>query len=297
MRFAPAARLVPMASLVFVLGGLAGWSSVMTLRGCVGVGRIDPSVQASPGTEAPGPTGGGEAAGVPPAEEQGGQAGGRDAQAPDGATAAMPPLPDGVPHGRAIAALGAEPCFEWLDTLGIDHERDPEVEGAALDQVAAPLRLLGPIAGVTYAHVGRSPTHELIDCRLVVALAHWGRLLRAAGVTRVEHMSVFRPEARVNGTAKPSAHATALAMDTARFHLEDGTELDVLEDWADKKRGAPPCDEREGEPEAQALLRRLVCEAVDDDLFQVVITPHHNRAHRNHVHVEIVPDVDWSFIR
>ena len=46
-----------------------------------------------------------------------------------------------------------------------------------------------------------------------------------------------------------------------------------------------------------ARLRRLVCAAVEADLFQVVLTPHYDHAHQNHVHLELVPDVDWSFVR
>jgi len=28
-----------------------------------------------------------------------------------------------------------------------------------------------------------------------------------------------------------------------------------------------------------------------------VLTPHHDRAHQNHVHLELVPDVPWSYVR
>jgi hypothetical protein len=27
-----------------------------------------------------------------------------------------------------------------------------------------------------------------------------------------------------------------------------------------------------------------------------VLTPHHDRAHQNHVHLELVPDVDWTYV-
>jgi hypothetical protein len=29
----------------------------------------------------------------------------------------------------------------------------------------------------------------------------------------------------------------------------------------------------------------------------VVVTPHHDDAHANHVHLEVVPDVPWTWIR
>jgi hypothetical protein len=41
----------------------------------------------------------------------------------------------------------------------------------------------------------------------------------------------------------------------------------------------------------------MVCAAVSADLFQVVLTPHYDRAHGNHVHLEVVPGVPWSFVR
>jgi hypothetical protein len=53
---------------------------------------------------------------------------------------------------------------------------------------------------------------------------------------------------------------------------------------------------RRSEDEKGKLLRKVVCDAVERDLFQVVITPHHDRAHQNHVHLELVPEVDWSYV-
>ena len=45
------------------------------------------------------------------------------------------------------------------------------------------------------------------------------------------------------------------------------------------------------------LLRGLVCQAVERSLFQVVLTPHHDRAHGNHVHLELKPEVNWTYVR
>jgi hypothetical protein len=40
-----------------------------------------------------------------------------------------------------------------------------------------------------------------------------------------------------------------------------------------------------------------VCQAVENSLFQVVLTPHHDRAHENHVHLELKPEVSWTYVR
>lgn len=308
-------RLVPLAGLLFVAGSVLGWLTVMGIKGCVSAG---------PSAAEETPASGGEVAEGQPAapgpaaehEDDGsGAAGGagRDPSEPDPATAARaaaveggsvpeparaePPVPAGVPEGRDIPAMAPRACYTLLQRLDVSFERRGEAIDEARGDVAAPLLLRGPVAGVTFEHVGRSETHEVVDCRLVVALVRWASLLRSHGVRRVEHMSMYRPDSRVRSTGERSGHSVALAIDAALFELDDGSELNVLEDWSDKERDAEPCAEREGEPDGQALLRELVCRAAERDLFQVVITPHHNRAHRNHVHLELVPEVDWSFVR
>jgi hypothetical protein len=87
-----------------------------------------------------------------------------------------------------------------------------------------------------------------------------------------------------------------MAIDAARFHIAGGQVLDVDRDWDERERGGDPCPVRPNEPASSQLLRRVVCDAVAEDLFQVVITPHHDRAHQDHVHLELVPDVDWSYV-
>jgi two-component system CheB/CheR fusion protein len=44
-------------------------------------------------------------------------------------------------------------------------------------------------------------------------------------------------------------------------------------------------------------LREIVCAAVDQQLFNVVLTPDFNRAHRNHFHLEVMPGVQWMLVR
>jgi hypothetical protein len=163
--------------------------------------------------------------------------------------------------------------------------------------VAMPIRLDGPLNGVTFRALNGSATHEVMDCRLAVALAEWSRELHKLGVTRVEHFSAYRPGAVVAGTRKASGHSRAMAVDAARFHLRDGRVIDVKRDWAGRERGGPVCPVRRREPAEAEILRQAVCDAVAMGIFQVVLTPHHDRAHHNHIHMELVPDVDWTYIR
>jgi hypothetical protein len=195
--------------------------------------------------------------------------------------------------GREIASLHPGECRRLLDRAGVRFESVPD---DAAPHVAEPLYLLSPLDGVSFGPKNGASEHGMVDCRLAVALLAWAPSLQEAGVVKVEHYSTYRPGARVRASHKSSGHARAMAIDAARFHLRDGTVLDVDLDWDERERGGDPCPVRRGEDEKGKLLRKLVCDAVERDLFQVVITPHHDRAHQNHVHLELVPEVEWSYV-
>jgi hypothetical protein len=198
-----------------------------------------------------------------------------------------------LPSGREIASLHPGECRRLLDRAGVRFESVPD---DAAPHVAEPVYLLSPLEGVSFGPKNGTSEHGMVDCRLAVALLAWAPSLQEAGVVKVEHYSTYRPGARVRASRKSSGHARAMAIDAARFHLRDGTILDVDLDWDERERGGDPCPVRRSEDDKGQLLRQLVCEAVARDLFQVVITPHHDRAHQNHVHLELVPEVDWSYV-
>jgi hypothetical protein len=198
-----------------------------------------------------------------------------------------------LPSGRDIAALHPHDCQRVLAKAGVRFESVPN---DAAPHVQEPVYLLSPLEGVSFGPKNGASEHGMVDCRLAVALLAWAPSLREAGVVKVEHYSTYRPGARVRASRKSSGHARALAIDAARFELKDGRVLDVDLDWDERERGGDPCPVRRGEDEKSQLLRKVVCEAVERDLFQVVITPHHDRAHQNHVHLELVPEVEWSYV-
>jgi hypothetical protein len=218
---------------------------------------------------------------------------------PTGGTALVAAPPDAtlsLPPGRGLAALSAAECHELLAAHGVLFA---VLDARDAPGVPAPVRVGSPLGGVDVvpAFAPRSSVHAIMDCRLALAVVAWAPELRARGVIRVEHYSAFRPGSRVAGSGAPSGHASALALDVARLVREDGLLADVLEHWGDRTRGDDPCAPRDAEDEAASLLRGAVCAAVAADLFQVVITPHHDARHQNHVHLELRPDVDWSYVR
>jgi hypothetical protein len=205
--------------------------------------------------------------------------------------------------GRALGALSFERCASLLDEARVPFERAEASAG-----VAQPVRVRGPIGGVVVRTQGAEPRavrghvevdhrfDAVLDCRLVVALHAWSRELREAGFVGLEHVSVFRPRARVAATGRVSGHAHALAIDVLRLVRPDGSTFSILDDWTARAHGADPCGAFD-EPEEQRRVRRAVCSGVERGLFQVVITPHHDHRHANHLHLEVRPDVDWSVVR
>lgn len=185
-------------------------------------------------------------------------------------------------------------CHESLRRAGVQFT---SVSSEAAPGVPWPIRLAGPVRGVVFQPEERSETHAILDCRLAIALHAWARELRSAGVARVEYYSMYRPFATIAGSGTVSGHAHGLAIDAARFALKNGATVDVLEDWEGRKRGEAPCPLRRTEARAGRLLRTITCAAADQKLFQVVLTPHYNKAHDNHVHLEVRPGADWTYVR
>src|SRR5690606_30084708 len=126
-----------------------------------------------------------------------------------------------------IAGLDATTCVAYLESRDVAFETlDPaEIEG-----VGIPIRLVGPLDGVLIQFTNRSELHEILDCRLAVALLAWAPSLRAAGITAIRHLSTYRPGARVGGSGRPSGHAHALAIDVAQMDRGD-EHLSILEAW------------------------------------------------------------------
>jgi hypothetical protein len=198
---------------------------------------------------------------------------------------ASAPAPAPAANAQQPRAIGNESaCYAGLNDAGVSFQKVPSDQAPG---VAWPIQLTSAVDGVLI-HGGKkdAPTNYL-DCRLALALLAWAPSLREQGVIGLEHFSAYRRDAVIAGTAKPSGHAVGSAIDVGRFEMRDGRKLSVLEDWTNRDRGAEPCQEWPTDGEAARIMRKLVCDAYAHDLFQSMVTPHDNDAHKNHVHLEV----------
>lgn len=202
-----------------------------------------------------------------------------------------------APPAIRYAALSPDECEAELEARGIPFERE------TAPGVLAPVRLKGPLRGVEYrtnlrAEARTATPWEIADCRLVLALDDFAAILEQHRIVEVRHYSMYRKprkwaEGRIGGQ-----HHGGLALDAAAFIRDDGTKLDVLDDFKGR-RGAKTCgpNARKVKSPAAIELREIVCAAVERQLFNVVLTPDFNRAHKNHFHLEVMAGVKWFMVR
>jgi hypothetical protein len=197
--------------------------------------------------------------------------------------------------------LSPDACRAELTQRAIEFEM---VDVAEARGVAAPVRLRGSLHGVEFRSNGAragSPDsiHEVADCRLVLALDDFAAILATHNVIAVEHYSMYRPPSKRWPADKIARqHAGALSIDAAHFVRQDEKTLTVLDDFHGAI-GAKTCGPKAKPRRSNAAaveLRAILCEAVAAQLFNVVLTPNHNRPHRNHFHMEVMHDTAWFLV-
>ena len=207
---------------------------------------------------------------------------------------------DAFADGPAVryGAMTRDECEAELTKREIPFERD------TAKGVLAPVRLKGTLRGVQYRtnqkQAQRDTTiWEIADCRLVLALDDFAQILAQHDIVEVRHYSMYRkapdrwPEDKIG-----TRHHGGLALDAARFIRKDGTHLDVLDHFKGKLRSKTCGEKARKVKTAEAIeLREIVCAAAEQHLFNVVLTPNHNRGHRNHFHLEVTPGVKWLMLR
>ena len=99
------------------------------------------------------------------------------------------------------------------------------------------------------------------------------RELLGSGLAEIRHFGSYACRRMTGNRRRTSLHASARAIDIAGFRLENGTRVSVLEDWGSGPKGE--------------FLRRVATSACRR--FGVVLTPAHDRDHRDHIHIDIGP--------
>ncbi|MDE2167019.1 MAG: extensin family protein [Alphaproteobacteria bacterium] len=182
-----------------------------------------------------------------------------------------------VPHHRPppVVHLSPEICLADLDRLHVQYVRAEAPEGPC--PVYDAVRVSAD--GVPWNPPG------LVTCDLALRFNRFvtevvqpaaQRYLHAS-VTELRQFGTYSCRGQPNG--EWSEHAKGDAIDVAGFTLDNGDVVTVERDW----RGDGP------KSEFLHAVARGAC-----GLFNIVLTPHTNYDHRNHVHFDIGPWKDCS---
>ena len=202
---------------------------------------------------------------------------------------------DTLPAYR-YSSMSSDACKAELTARGV-----PFVEEIGRG-VSQPVRLTGPLHGVTYRTDEKdhaNSAYEIADCRLVLALDDFAQILERHDIVEVRHYSIYRPPGKAWPEDKAAKqHAGGLALDAGRFITKAGTTLDVTKHFhgaiGDRTCGK---DAAPHPVTAEATeLRAILCEAVGDHLFNIVLTPNFNRPHHNHFHLEVAAGIKWYLV-
>ncbi len=180
--------------------------------------------------------------------------------------------PIGWATAAKLAALRDHPaeCRALLTAAGVAFTAVPARGDAAGCSLAGAIRVDDP-------GVPLRPASLALSCPLAAALTVWTRQIvipaaRAAG-TRATAITDFGSYncRTIAGTDRLSEHATADAIDIAGVRLDHGATVTIARDWHDPKRAA-----------LARTLRDGACR-----LFAVVLSPDYNRAHHDHLHLDM----------
>ncbi len=200
------------------------------------------------------------------------------------------------PDATALMRMDLATCHAHLNArevpfVAVDRGRAPEV--------AIPVRLTGAVAGVEFTipwseDQGRDP-HAIWDCRLVAALVPVAEFLHAHGITEVQYFSALR-RGKVVREKPRSQHNVGLALDLLGLR-GPGVPLATVEQVFPRGRlRACPNDASAPGPlgapvpvgaAAADLYSALVCQTYTRGLFHTILTPDHDRAHHNHLHLDL----------
>ena len=191
------------------------------------------------------------------------------------------------------ANVPAGDCLQRARRAGVQLRK-----AGSTSNIAAPVRLGGPLAGVTFRVPPDKTKWGLLDCRLALTFWEIAPVLREHQVQAIRIDNFYRPRAALRaqrGKKKKSQHAYGLAADIVSFTLDDGRELDVQRDFHGERGKAVCGPEAFLEPvtDEAVRLRNLVCDIAKRGAFHHILTPNHDLAHEDHLHVDIKRDNRW----
>ena len=165
--------------------------------------------------------------------------------------------------------------------------------------VPDPVTVTTPINGMPYRYLSNTNRRAtfFMDCSLARSLVQAAPILRSRGVVEVADIGVYNYRCIGSGTPPNcpqglSQHAYAKGIDLAAFKTADGSDYNVETDWVIDPMAESTCGAATSNDE-DAWLHEVICDLKGDDVWNIVLTPNYNAAHRNHFHVDLTAGSDF----
>jgi hypothetical protein len=191
------------------------------------------------------------------------------------------------------AAMSSGACVAELRARRVRFEHTSS--DRKLARVATPVRFEPTLGGVRFdrTHPSLEPEQPgpLADCSLVLALTDLANIVRRHDVVAVRYLSMHR-----RGRGAPHrGHGGGVAIDVTGFQMADGAELDIKRDFGGHGIGSRTCGPQAPEPKTPraVTLRKIVCDLDRARAFNLVLTPHYDFRHRDHLHLEVRGKIRW----
>jgi len=193
-----------------------------------------------------------------------------------------------------VSAPQASSCQEWLDLYNLTYEVGPVRQG-----VSDPVTVTTPINGIVHRYSGSDTPRDtfFMDCSLALSLARAASHLRRRDVIEFVDIGVYNYRCIGGGTPPDcpngiSQHAYAKGIDIAGFTTIDGQYYSVNDDWVIDPDGESTCSTTT-DNDKDTFLHDLICDLKSDRVWNIVLTPNYNTAHRNHFHVDLTTGSDY----
>jgi len=207
----------------------------------------------------------------------------------------VPILRQDAPNAH-YARLDAVSCGLELTRRGVAF-----APATPMSDVMAPIRLRGPLHGVSITGPAASLPASIFDCRLALALDDYAALVAKSDVVEMIYSNAYRSRANAGCTAKYAGlqHCGALAVDVHAYKKRDGTMLSVEKDFHGRIGQSTCAGVAHPNPATPAAeqLWGFVCDAAARAIFNVILTPNYNAEHFNHMHLEVTPGAEWMLIK
>jgi hypothetical protein len=180
----------------------------------------------------------------------------------------------------AARSIDGVDCLQWLAAQDVSFEvvsdyvaeRPPRARDSCT--VEQPIRLDGQIGGVRF---GRD--NMLMSCELARSMVRFAAVLEAHDITEVEIATPFNCRSMLRGR-RVSQHAHGSALDVRLLRTGSGREF-PLRDW--ERRDPTP------ESEGGRLWYEIVHQLHEQRIFNIILTPDFDRAHRHWLHLDLTP--------